>query len=108
LSATGKNAELTEIKNRIIAGISEVIKDGIPDSELIKAKRSLLGQFAFQNETFNGRANTYGFYDRISSADFGDTYIERIQTITNDDIKRVAMKYMAVEKANIMIIKSKD
>jgi len=54
LSATGKNADLTEIKNRIIAGISEVIKDGIPDSELNQTKRSLLGQFAFQNGTFTG------------------------------------------------------
>jgi len=108
LSATGKNSDLIDIKDKIIARISEITKDGISESELVRSKRSLLGQFAFQNETFSGRANTYGFYDRISSADFGDTYIEKIQAITNEDIKRVATKYMAPTKANVIIINSKD
>lgn len=108
LIAAGRNPNLIEIKDTILARIAGIIKDGITESELIKAKRSLLGQFAFQNETFSGRANTYGFYDRISKAEFGDTYIESIQAINNEDIKRVASKYMAPKTAKVVIIKAKD
>ena len=108
LTLTGKNNNLEACKNKTLARLAEICRDGITDADLHKARRSMLGQFAFQNETFSGRANTYGFYDRISDVEFGDSYIERVQAVTNEDIKRVANKYMSPELANVIIIKSKD
>lgn len=108
LTATAENQNLEKIKDTILKKLESIANDGVSEADISRARRSLLGQFAFQNETFEGRANTYGFYDRISDANFGDTYIERIQAVTSESIKRVAAKYMIPSKACVVLVKSKE
>ena len=91
-------------KDAIFSRLSQIRDAGIPSGSLDLAKRSLLGQFAFQNETFGGRANSCGFYFAVSDPAFSSEYINCVQSITNEDIMRVARKYMDPNSAVVLSI----
>ena len=95
-------AKLDKAKGAIFARLASIKSAGISSTELELAKRSLLGQFAFQNETFGGRANAYGFYFAASDPAFAEGYIHCVQSVTNEDIIRVAGKYLDASRAVVI------
>ena len=103
---SAKPSDIKSAETAIISKIDAIRKNGIPDNILFVAKRSLLGQFAFQNETVGGRANSYGFYYSISDPAFADSYISSVQAVTNEDILRVANKYLDPAKSAVLKIGS--
>lgn len=104
LIAATTDINLEQTKNAIFAQIEQVRQQGIPENSLALAKRELLGEYAFQNETYGGRANTAGFYFAVSDPQFASRYIECIQSVTNEDIIRVAKKYLDPNKAVIVVL----
>ncbi|MHB9038405.1 MAG: M16 family metallopeptidase [Armatimonadota bacterium] len=104
LVAATTNGNLEKAKSAIFAKIAEISQQGIPEAGLALAQRQLLGEFAFQNETYSGRANTAGFYFTVSDPQFATKYMSCLQAVTNDDIIRVARKYLDPEHAVILII----
>ena len=102
VAATREN--IPRAKDAILARIEEIKKDGLSQLEIDRAKRSLLGQFAFQVETVSGRANNYGFYYAVSDAAFAAKYSECVQSVTNDAIKRVARRYFDPNAAAIVTV----
>ncbi len=104
LIAATTPANREKAKGAIFARLASIQSDGIPANELDLAKRSLLGQFAFQNETFGGRANAYGFYFAASDPAFTGGYIQCVQSVTNQDIVRVANKYLDADRAVVITV----
>jgi predicted Zn-dependent peptidase len=100
------DANLEKAKSAIFAKIAEISQNGIPDARLTLAQRQLLGEFAFQNETYGGRANTAGFYFAVSDPQFATKYIACLQAVANEDIIRVAKKYLDPEHAVIVVLGS--
>ena len=88
------NANIGKAKDAILAKLESIKTQGLPQIDMDRAKRSLLGQDAFQNETVGGLAGTIGFYFAVSDPDFAGKYVSSIQAVTNDDIQRVAGKYL--------------
>lgn len=91
-------------RDAIFAQLAKLAANGISQPELDLAKRSLLGQYAFQNETYGGRANTRGFYFTISEPDFASRYVSCVQAVTNADIMRVAKKYLNTDSAVVLTV----
>ncbi|MCE5197894.1 MAG: pitrilysin family protein [Armatimonadota bacterium] len=104
LIAATSEANVDKARDTIFAKIAEVKSQGISDFDLAQAKRYLLGQFAFENETYGGRANSDGFYFAVSDPEFAEKYIDCVQGITNDDIIRVAKSYLDPNHAVIVIL----
>ncbi len=104
LIAETSNANVDKVKGALFAKIAAVGQAGIDDVSLAGAKRSLLGQYAFENETFGGMANSYGFYFAVSDPAFAAKYVSCVQSITNQDIIRVAQKYLDPAKAVVLVI----
>jgi len=104
LIAATSDVNLEQTQKAIFAEIERVRQQGIPEGSLALAKRELLGEYAFQNETYGGRASTAGFYFAVSDSQFADRYIECIQSVTNDDIIRTAKKYLDPDKAVIVTL----
>ncbi|MCE5314056.1 MAG: pitrilysin family protein [Armatimonadota bacterium] len=98
------NGSLEKAKSAIFAEIARISQQGIPDASLALAQRQLLGEYAFQNETYGGRANTAGFYFAVSDPQFASQYIACLQAVTNQDIIRVAQKYLDPQHAVIVIV----
>ncbi len=80
-------------------------RKGLDEAALEAAKRSILGVWAFDNETPEGRANSAGFYFAVSDAQFAAKYVDCVQAVTNEDIIRVAQKYLDPEKAALVVIR---
>jgi zinc protease len=96
---------LDKTKAAIFDQLAAIRKDGIPQDSLSVAKRSLLGVSAFQNETYGGLANWYGFYWAAGDVEFATKYMPAIQSVTNDDIIRVAKKYLDPQHAVVLVLK---
>ncbi len=101
----GASEENTEkAKDAIFDQIADIQKTGISQQSIDAAKRSLLGEYAFQNETYGGLANTYGFYFAVSDPAFATKYPGCVQSVTNDDIIKAAQKYFDPNHAVVVIV----
>ncbi len=77
----------------------------VSDSDLENAKRTIVGGFALELESPQSiltdylTAKIYGF-----PADYWDTYPQKISAVTADDLQRVAEKYLAADKLQIIAV----
>ena len=96
------------VKTAIFSKLTEIQNIGISEIDLDTAKRSVLGQFAFQNETYGGQANSLGFYYAISAPSFSIEYVNRVQNIKVSDIINFAKKYLSQEKTVVITLTGKE
>ncbi|HOP81572.1 MAG TPA: hypothetical protein PLZ21_13485, partial [Armatimonadota bacterium] len=69
-----------------------------------RARRSLEGGYAFDVETFSGRAATLGFYEAADSFEFARSYIQNLRKVTTQDIQSAAQKYLDPDKAVVVLL----
>jgi zinc protease len=102
--AAGTSANLPKAKDAVFAKLAAVRTKGMSLDDIDRAKRSLLGQSAFQCETVSGRADTYGFYYAASDPAFAAKYAACVGSVTNDAIVKVASKYLSPDAAVVITI----
>ncbi|MGI8905601.1 MAG: M16 family metallopeptidase [Candidatus Sumerlaeaceae bacterium] len=74
-----------------------------PD-ELAKAKRIIRNSFEFGMETNTGQSGTIGYYYTITgSTEFLETYLERLQAITAEQVAAVADKYFSAQPSMVVL-----
>ncbi|MFH2013234.1 MAG: pitrilysin family protein [Pseudomonadota bacterium] len=67
----------------------------INDNELEKAKLNIESEFIYSKETVQGQARQLGHFDVVAeNIDFEKEYINLISRVQNQDIMRVAKKYL--------------
>jgi zinc protease len=77
----------------------------VPDKELADTKKALVAGFALGLESPNAILNNYvELYIYKLPADYWDTYPARIEAITAADVRRVAQKYWAPDKLQIVAV----
>lgn len=91
---SAKPSDIPKAKEAILAKLTQMGTAPIDVFELDRAKRSLLGQYAFQGETVGGRAGTIGFYYAVSDASFAAKYEDTVQAVTAEAVMKVAKKYL--------------
>lgn len=71
------------------------LADGrVQPSEIDKAKLNIESENIRADETTQGRARTLGFYEAIAGDYmFEDEYMDRVRSVSAEDIRRVAAKY---------------
>ncbi|MBU0701616.1 insulinase family protein [bacterium] len=96
-----------------LEGIKKEVKmlrdEVVTDEELSRAKASLIGEHWQGMETNSAHGfdcaldELYGLgYEEV------DRFVERINGVTKDDIKRVANKYLQEDKCTVVIVRSED
>ena len=77
----------------------------VPDKELARAKKSIVASFALSLESPNAILSNYvERYVYKLPADYWDTYPARIEAVTAADVQRVAQKYWAPERLQIVAV----
>jgi zinc protease len=95
--ASGKSVEVA--KKSLTDQIDDVLKKGVTEAELAKAKNRLLASKLLERETSNGKANALG----EAAVVYGDaarvnTDLAMVQAVTTAQIKEVLNKYIAGKK----------
>lgn len=88
--------------------IGRMATDPISDEEMDKAKSSLVNRFVFRFETPQGIVNEqvsleyYGY-----PKDYLDTYIEKVEAVTKQDVHDVAKRFIHPDQMIILVVGDK-
>ena len=104
LTVVAEPAKVEKAEEAIFAKIAELRSRPLSDGELARARRSVEGGYAFDVETFTGRATTLGFYEAIDSFEFARSYIENIRKVTSEDVLALAKKYLDPDRAVVVVV----
>ena len=88
-------AGIDQVEGAIDAEIVRIIRDGVTDSELEKAKNRYVRSMIFARDNQSGMANLYGgtLATGGTVADIA-AWPDRIRAVTSDQVKAVAAKYL--------------
>jgi len=85
-------------EKEILAQVEKVAREGITLPELAKAKKALLSEHYHGLSTMRGRASDYGNgWLMTGNAEFGKRYLESIEKVKPEDVRRVAALYLKPE-----------
>ncbi len=96
---------LTQVIELILAEFSKMKKQGLTDRELNRAKEHLKGAMVLGLESTASRmsyiAKSEFYYDRVISI---DEIFEKVDRVTNDDVIKLACKYLKNDYLTLTII----
>jgi zinc protease len=94
---TALTAIAKEIQHMRDSGPSEV--------ELERARVNLLANQIYEKETMQGQARKMGYYETLSGGlEEEEAYLERARRATPADLKKVAQRYLAPQRANVVAL----
>ena len=100
-----KTASTAEALKRLKAEVNRIRAEPVTDEELASAKRYLTGSFPLR---FDSDAEMVSFFSQIEfyglGLDYPSRYDRLINSVTKDDILRVANKYIHPEEAILVLV----
>lgn len=93
-------AGIDQVEEAIDAEIRKIIKDGVTESELEKAKNRYVRSMIFARDSQSGMANIYGatLTTGLTVEDIA-AWPDRIKAVTADQVKAVATKYLNPDRS---------
>ncbi len=93
-------AGIEQVEEAIDAEIRKIIKDGVTDSELEKAKNRYIRSMIFARDSQSGMANIFGAaLTTGETVEEVETWPDRIKAVTADQVKAVAAKYLNPDRS---------
>ena len=97
---------------KVLSGIDEeleLIKSvNIKDWELVKARNMLKAYYIYDAETVQGRARQIGDSQTMTGdPHFIERYLKALDTVTKDDVKRAARKYLSKSGMRTVVMRPK-
>jgi len=105
-AATSVRTEVTEPALRDLLGEITALRDvTVSDEELADAKRSMIASFALSLES-PAQLVTYTVtrWRYKLTADYWDTYADRVNAVTKDHVQAAARKYLAADRLQIVAV----
>src|SRR5437763_16511674 len=99
---------LSAAQSLILQIIEDIRENGVTAEELAKGKKIVLSQEIASLRTMRGQATDLGtnwFLTR--NLNFSREYLDKIQKVTLDDIKRVAVQYLTDENLTTVSLNPK-
>ena len=83
----------------LLAELKKVIEQGVTSEELAAAKRQKVAELVYSRQTVESQAASLGT-DYLASGDvgFSKLYVDRIQTVTAEQVQAVARKYLRLDR----------
>ncbi len=101
-----EEGHVDDARKNIFQEIQEIKKNGITKKELGKSKRQVLSDYVFAHETTSSLAYSQAVDEAFTGdCHFSKVYVESISQVTNEDIKKVAKKYLKPEALTTVILK---
>lgn len=102
ISANFSPAKGSKLQDAIFDEITNIQKNGVTAEQLRLAKNIIERNTYYERESISSIAGEIG-YTFVTTDDikFYETYLDNIKKVTADDVKRVANKYLGVEKSAV-------
>jgi zinc protease len=108
LDATVEPSKREEVQALMLKIVDEVKTSGVTPDELTKAKKMSLSHHLGSLTTMRGQASDIGSNWLLTrNLDFSRDYLEAVQKVTVDDIRRVAVQYLANENLTMVSLNPK-
>lgn len=94
-----------KLEDTIFAEVKKVQKSGITQEQLNLAKNIIERDTFYSRESISNIAGEIG-YTMVTTDDikYYETYLDNIKKVTAEDVKRVANKYLGIEKSAVSIV----
>ncbi|MCB1503729.1 MAG: insulinase family protein [Hyphomicrobiaceae bacterium] len=90
-------ADLPKIEAQLDELIADVIKNGVSEAELKRAKASYIADYTYESDSQATLARRYGWGLATGlTIESMENWPERIRAVTSEDVKRVAAKYLDI------------
>ena len=97
--------KLQKLENEIFCEISELQKNGVTQDQVNLAQNIIERDTYYHRESISNMAQELGYVSVITGdIKIYDNYIDNIKKVTPQDVKRVAEKYLGVEKSAVSIV----
>ena len=101
-----------KLQNAIFEEIINIQKNGVTAEQIQLAKNIIERNTYYDRESISNIASEIGYtYVTTDDIKYYETYLENIKKVTPDEVKRVANKYLGIEKSAVSILlpeKSKE
>ncbi len=94
VTTLGSRLTGTELKDRVISVIDKIRQGKFSDRDLSRAKTMLASSFIFGQESNAGKADTLGFYAILGDWTLSQTYLDKINQVSKQDVIETADKYL--------------
>jgi zinc protease len=91
-------SNLARAEAEILKEVQRVREQGVTDAELRRAITRAEADHAFRSETAEGRARLFGFAETVWRLSEELAYIDRVRTVTAEQVRLVARRYLDPER----------
>jgi zinc protease len=85
----------------MLAQIQQVIDEPVSAAELAKAIKQTKAQFAYSSESVTDQGYWLGFSEVVADVSWFESFLERIEAVTVEDVQRVAQTYFKPSLRNV-------
>ncbi len=101
-ASPGKTAEILE--NGLLEEIEKLKKEPPTEREVLKAKNQAEASFIMEQDSIYMQAKTLGTFELTVGWRLIDQYLEGIRSVTPEDVRRVAAKYLVTDQKTTGIL----
>jgi zinc protease len=102
LSATAiDGVTLADVEAAATLAIENVLKEGVTEEEIRKAKNQLRARLVFENDSVTNLGHQLGFYETVATVEIYRNAPRAIADVIKDDVDRVARKYLRSDRRTV-------
>lgn len=94
VTAQAAEKKSAELRAALTQEIGVAAEGKFEDTDLIRAKEQLIGQYLLQNESNSGAADSIGFYAALGAPGLAKNYVDEIEKVDRAAVVAAAKKYM--------------
>ncbi|MBL7084723.1 MAG: insulinase family protein [Candidatus Omnitrophica bacterium] len=105
ISALLEEAQRRRVSSLVLKQIERVKKKKVSEKELEKAKNKIISDILFYNQTIENQAQDLALNEAVAGDfRFTEEYIQKIKQLTQEDILKVANKYLRQDNLSIVAL----
>ena len=102
VSATAMDGvSLNDIESAATAALEEVVRGGITERELAKAKNQLRARLVFENDSVTNLGHQLGYFQTVASLDVHQHAPDSIAGVTQAEVESAAKKYLRRDRRTV-------
>ncbi len=96
--------EPAEVEREIDGLLEKIKSELISERELQKAKNQIESSYIYAQDSIFGQAMKIGYYEAAANWRMMDAYLDGIQRVTREDIRRVARQYLDRDRRTVGVL----